>query len=197
MEGRNWWAPPQHSYGQSHCTLKEGILRGVFKQKAARAWFGCRAEKAQVTVLLPGSCSLSEWSGKVDYMPHSWPKSFNIGKMQMGPVQANTFHLHRICILSGQGYIATRKSMTDCLPTLAGMTISRILSHSPAHWRWFGQRDHVWQLVDARVAPVVVTMEKTLAEYRANLQVEQAEIAKHSAVRGKKKWKTKDGIYIN
>ena len=27
-------------------TLKEGILRGVFKQKAARAWFGCRAEKA-------------------------------------------------------------------------------------------------------------------------------------------------------
>ena len=53
----------------------------------------------------------------------------------------------------------------------------------------------MWQLVDARVAPVVITMEKTLAEYRANLQVEQAEIAKHSAVRGKKKWKTKDGIY--
>ena len=38
-------------------------------------------------------------------------------------------------------------------------------------------------------------MEKTLAEYRANLQVEQAEIAKHSGVRGKKKWKTKDGTY--
>ena len=38
--------------------------------------------------------------------------------------------------------------------------------------------------VDARVASVVITMEKTLAEYRANLQVEQAEIAKHSAVRG-------------
>ena len=35
-------------------TLKEGILRGVFRQKAAAAWFGCRAEKAQVTVLLPG-----------------------------------------------------------------------------------------------------------------------------------------------
>ena len=38
-------------------------------------------------------------------------------------------------------------------------------------------------------------MEKTLAEYRANLQVEQAEIVKHAAVHGKKKWKTKDGIY--
>ena len=49
-----------------HTTLKEGILREVFKQKAARAWFGCRAEKAQITVLLPGSCSLSEWSEQVD-----------------------------------------------------------------------------------------------------------------------------------
>ena len=35
-------------------TLKEGILPGVFWQKAAAAWFGCRAEKAQITVLLPG-----------------------------------------------------------------------------------------------------------------------------------------------
>ena len=56
---------------------------------------------------------------------------------------------------------------------------------------YHSQRDCVWQFVDARVVPVVLTMEKTLAEHRANLQVEQ----KHSAVRGKKKWKTKDGIY--
>ena len=35
-------------------------------------------------------------------------------------------------------------------------------------------------------------MEKTLAEFK----VEQAEIAEHSsAFSGKKKWKTKDGIY--
>ena len=39
-------------------------------------------------------------------------------------------------------------------------------------------------------------MEKTLAEYRTNLRIEQAEIAEHSpAISGKKKWKTKDGIY--
>ena len=33
-----------------------------------------------------------------------------------------------ICILSDQEYTAMRKSMTDCLPTLDGMTISRMLS---------------------------------------------------------------------
>ena len=217
----DWLDFPVDDILQQFTTLKEGILRGVFKQKAARAWFGWRAEKAQVTVLLPGSCSLSEWSEKVDCMPHSWPKSFNIGKMQMGPVQANTFHLHRKFtrarhmwlslkpdwhLLAAHMYtewpgIHSYEEINDRLFANPGRndniqdTQSKAKWHSPAHWRWLGQRDHMSQLVDARVAPVVITMEKTLAEYRANLQVEQAEIAKHSAVRGKKKWKTKDGIY--
>ena len=65
----DWLDFPVDDILQQFTTLKEGILRGVFKQKAARAWFGCRAEKAQVTVLLPGNCSLSEWSDKVDCMP--------------------------------------------------------------------------------------------------------------------------------
>ena len=182
--------------------------------KKQPSWFGCRAEKAQVTALLPGSCSLSEWSEKVDCMPHSWPKSFNIGKMQMGPVQANTFHQHckftraRHMWLSLKPdwhlvgtYMCTEWPEIHSYEEISGglfagpgrVAVARW--HLPAHWRWLGQRDHMWQLVDARVASVVITMEKTLAEYRANLQVEQAEIAKHSAVRGKKKWKTKDGIY--
>ncbi len=39
-------------------------------------------------------------------------------------------------------------------------------------------------------------MEATLANYRANLRVEQAEIAAHSsAARGRKRWKTKEGVY--
>ena len=66
---------------------------------------------------------------------------------------------------------------------------------SPAHWHWLGQHDYMWRFVDAGVAPVVITMEKTLTAYRANLQAEKAEIAKHSATRVKKKWKTRDGIY--
>ena len=50
----DWLDFPVNDILQQFTTLKEGILRGVFKQKAARAWFGRRAEKAQVTVLLPG-----------------------------------------------------------------------------------------------------------------------------------------------
>ena len=217
----DWLDFPVDDILQQFTTLKEGILRGVFKQKAARAWFGCRAEKAQVTVLLPGSCSLSEWSEKVDCMPHSWPKSFNIGKMQMGPVQANTFHLHRkftrarhmwLSLKPDWHLLATHmytewpgihsyEEINDRLFANPGRndniqdTQSKAKWHSPAHWQWLGQRDYMWQLVDARVPPVLITMEKTFTEYRANLQAEQAEIAKHSAVRGKKKWKTKEGIY--
>ena len=218
----DWLDFPVDDILQQFTTLKEGILRGVFKQKAARAWFGCRAEKAQVTVLLPGRCSLSEWSEKVDCMPHSWPKSFNIGRMQMGPVQANTFHLHRkftrarhmwlslkpdwrllaIHMYTDWPGIHSYEEINDRLFANPGRndniqdTPSKARWHSPAHWQWLGQRDYMWQLVDAQVPPVRITMEKTLAEYRANLQVEQAEIAKHSsAFSGKKKWKTKDGIY--
>ena len=218
----DWLDFPVDDILQQFTTLKEGILRGVFKQKAARAWFGCRAEKAQVTVLLPGSCSLSEWSEKVDCMPHSWPKSFNIGRMQMGPVQANTFHLHRKFTRARHMWLSLKPDwrllaihMYTDWPGIHSYeeingrlfanfgrndniqdTPSKAKWHSPAHWQWLGQRDHMWQLVDAQVPPVRITMEKTLAEYRANLQVEQAEIAKHSsAFSGKKKWKTKDGIY--
>ena len=154
-------------------------------------------------------------------MPHSWPKSFHISKMQMGSVQANTFHLHRkftrarhmwLSLKPDWHLLATHmytewpgihgyEEINDRLFANPGRNDniqdaqSKAKWHSPAHWHWLGQREYMWQLVDARVAPVVITMEETLAEYRANLQVEQAEIAKHSAVRGKKKGKTKDGIY--
>ncbi len=91
----NWLDFPVDDILQQFTTLKEGILRGVYKQQAARAWYGCRAEKAQVTVLLPGECDYHEWSDMVDYMPHSWPKSHNIGRMQIAPIQAVSFHKHR------------------------------------------------------------------------------------------------------
>ncbi len=76
-------------------TLKEGVLRGVFRQKAAAAWFGCRAEKAQVTVLLPGQLDVFSWLEKIDSVSHSWPKSCIVGKLQLDDLQTRTFHLHR------------------------------------------------------------------------------------------------------
>ena len=47
----DWLNFPADDILQQFTTLKDGILRGVFKQQTARAWYGCRAEKAQVTVL--------------------------------------------------------------------------------------------------------------------------------------------------
>ena len=78
----DWIDFPLDDILEQFTTLKEGILRGVLRQKAAAAWFGCRAEKAQVTVLLPGGLDVNSWLDKVDCMSHSWPKSCNIGKMQ-------------------------------------------------------------------------------------------------------------------
>ena len=91
----DWIDFPLDDILQQLTTLKEGILRGVFKQKAAGAWFGRRAEKAQIAVLLPGGHDLSSWMDKVDCMSHSWPKSYNVSQMRMGSVHAKTFHLHR------------------------------------------------------------------------------------------------------
>ena len=47
----DWIDFPLDDILQQFTTLKEGSIREVFKQKAASAWFGCRAEKAQITVL--------------------------------------------------------------------------------------------------------------------------------------------------
>ena len=71
----DWIDFPVGDILEQFTTLKEGILR----QKAAAAWFGCRAEKAQVTVLLPGQLDVS----------------CIVGKLQVDELEARTFHLHR------------------------------------------------------------------------------------------------------
>ena len=43
---------------------------------------------------------------------------------------------------------------------------------------------------------VQITMEDTLAKCRANLRIEEAKIAAHSSAQcGRKRWKTKEGVY--
>ena len=142
----DWLDFPVDDILQQFTTLKEGILRGVFKQKAARAWFGCRAEKAQITVLLPGSCSLSEWTDKVDCITAGQRPLTLAGcrwarcKQKLSTYTENSREpgicgshyaptggcwLH-ICTQTGQVYIPMRKSMTDSSSILEEMTISMI-----------------------------------------------------------------------
>ena len=75
-------------------------------------------------------------------------------------------------------------------------TSSKAKWNSPEHRQWVNQQQYMWQFLDAQVPPVQITMEDTLAEYRANLRIEEAEIAAHSSAQcGRKRWKTKEGVY--
>ena len=96
----DWLNFPVDDILRQFTTLKDGILRGVFKQQAARVWYSCRAEKAQVIVLLPGKCYYSTWTDLVDCMPHSWPKSFNIGRVQISPCENHVRELRTFFTLS-------------------------------------------------------------------------------------------------
>ena len=216
----DWLDFPVDDILQQFTTLKDGILRGVFKQQAARAWYGCRAEKAQVTVLLPGKCCFSKWTDMVDCMPHSWPKSFNIGRMQIVPIHAASFHKHRKFtrarhmwlrlepnwrLLGSHMYtewpgIHTYAEINDRLFVNPGRNDniqdakSKVRRYSPEYWQWMGQIEYMWQFLDGQMLPVQIKMEDTLAEYHDNLRKEQAEVALHRPA-VKKQWKTKDGTF--
>ena len=218
----DWIDFPLDDTLQQLTTLKEGILRGVFRQKAAGAWFGCRAEKAQITVLLPGGADLSSWLDKVDCMSHSWPKSCNISQMQTGAVQAKTFHLH--CkftrarhmwlslrtnwnLLHSHMYtdwpgIYTYEEINDRLFVNPGRndnihdTPSKAWWWSPAHMEWLSQKQFMGHFIAAQVAPVRITMQQALAQYETDLMEEQVEIdANKGSTGGRKRWKTKQGVY--
>ena len=216
----DWLNFPVDDILRQFTTLKDGILRGVFKQQAARAWYGCRAEKAQVIALLPGKCCYSTWTDLVDCMPHSWPKSFNIGRMQISPINATSFHKHRKFtrarhmwlrldpdwnLVRRQLYtdwpgIHTYDEINDRLFVNPGRnenildSKSKVGRYSPEYWQWMGQIDYMWQFQDGQVRPVQIKMEDAIAEYQANLRNEQAEVALHRPL-VRKQWKTKDGTF--
>ena len=156
----------------------------------------------------------------VDGMPHSWPKSFNIGRMQISPITATSFHRLRKFtrarhmwlhlepdwnLLWNQLYtewpgIHTYDEINDRLFVNPGRNEnvldvkSKVGRNSPEYWQWMGQIDYMWQFQDGQVLPVQVKMEDAIAEYQANLRNEQAEVAlRRPLVR--KQWKTKDGTF--
>ncbi len=210
----DWVDFPLDDILQQFTTLKEGILRGVFRQKAAGAWFGigCRAEKAQITVLLPGGADLSSWLDKVDCMSHSWPKSCNISQMQTGAVQAKTFHLRKFTrarhmwlslrpnwnLLQSHMYtdwpgIYTYEEINDRLFVNPGRNDN---IHDTPSKAWWWSPALMAHFMDAQVAPVRITMQQALDQYETGLMEEQFEIdANKGSTGGRKRWKTKQGVY--
>ena len=118
------------------CLNKKQLVRGLG-----------RAEKAQVTILLPGSCSLSEWSEKVRCMPHSWPKSFNIGKMQMDkptPFTCTGRARHMWLSLKPDCHLLTTHVYTECgsWPCIGPSVLKKLQS---AHVERIGKKsDGFW-----------------------------------------------------
>ena len=211
----DWIDFPFDDILQQFTTLKEGILRGVFRQKAAAAWFGCRAENPRSP-----SCFLE---GLMDCMSHSWPKSCNIGKMQVGKVHAKTFHLRRKFTRARHMWLSLRPNwyllryhmytewpgiytydeINDRLFVNPGRndnihdTPSKAWWWSLEHLEWLSQQQFMSQYVDAQVKPVRLTMQKTLANYERDLMEEQLEINAHKGASGGhlKRWKTKQEVY--
>ena len=83
---------PAKDITQQFSTLKEEILRGVFRQKAAAAfWLSCRKSLNHGHF----AWKADAWLNKTDAMSHSWPKSTTVGKFQVDDLISRTFHLYR------------------------------------------------------------------------------------------------------
>ena len=221
----DWIDFPLDDILEQFTTLKEGILRGVFRQKAAAAWFGCRAEKAQVTVLLPGGPDVNSWLDQVDCMSHSWPKSCNIGKMQAEKVHAKTFHLHRKFTTPRHMWLSLRPNwyllryhmytewpgiysydeLNDRLFVNPGRndnihdTPSKAKYYSAEHREWQSQQVYMAYYIGAQLGQVCLTMKKTLSKFEEDLAEEQQEVDEQKGSSGQthqiKRWKTKQGAF--
>ena len=204
-------------------TLKAGILRGVFRQKAAAAWFGCRAEKAQVTVLLPGELDATSWLEKIDSMSHSWPKRGTIGKFQVEELHAKTFHLHgkftrarhmwlslrpdwnllRFHMYADWPGIYSYAQLNDRLFINPGHNDT--INDTPSSAGYYSPAYHDWQQQGLHMAyylgnePCRVTMRQaTLMKFEEDWAKGQQEVEEQTESRGQakqiKRWRTKQGV---
>ena len=197
----DWIDLPAEDITKQFGTLKEGILRGVFRQKAVAAWFRCRAEKVQITVILPGKLDADTWLDKIDRMSHGWP-SKNIGRFQVDDLQPRAFHLYRKFTRARHLWLSLRPNW-DQLRTLMVIDQPGNFSYSQLLDRLFnnpGRNDlindppyqggyreqvyHNWQVQGRYMAlflqngtgTILTTMEAILQKFEAVPLLEQKEV---------------------
>ena len=71
---------------------EQGVIAGVFRQKGAALWGITRAEKLQVSVLLPNDLSLEDWHAG---LPTVWPEASMLGADNLPKVAGYDFDLLR------------------------------------------------------------------------------------------------------
>ena len=84
----DWFQPPVQDYLDKLPTLKAGVIAGVCKTKGATPWTATRAEKLQVSVLLPNQ-PMDEWFATVHGLPTVWPDLSMIGSGNMRKVMGH------------------------------------------------------------------------------------------------------------
>ena len=90
----DWIQLPVEPYLAALPTLQQGVI-GVFRQKGAAPWLIPRAEKLQLSVLLPNDLSLEDWYAGVYGLPTVWPEASMLGADNLRKVAGYDFHLLR------------------------------------------------------------------------------------------------------
>ena len=217
----DWIDFPVEDITEQFGTLKEGILRGVFRQKAAAAWFGCRAEKAQITVILPSKLDADTWLDKIGSMSHGWPKSTTVGRFQVDDLQPRTFHLYRKFTRARHLWLSLRPDWelirTHMFTDQPGnYTYEQVLDRSfnnlgrndlindtpyqggfwhYAYHNWQCQGQFMAQFLQNGPCRISMMLEATLMQFDAGQLKEQQEVEEKKEARGQvTRWRTRQGI---
>ena len=91
----DWIQLPVEPYLAALPTLQQGVIAGVFRQKGAAPWGCTKAEKLQLSVLLPNDLSLEDWYAGVYGLPTVWPEASMLGADNLRKVAGYDFHLLR------------------------------------------------------------------------------------------------------
>ena len=91
----DWIQLPVEPYLAALPTLQQGVIAGVFRQKGAAPWGCTRAEKLQLSVLLPNDLSLEDWYAEVYGLPTVWPETSMLGADNLRKIAGYDFHLLR------------------------------------------------------------------------------------------------------
>ena len=91
----DWIQLPVEPYLAALPTSQQGVIAGVFRQKGAAPWGCTRAEKLQLSVLLPNDLSLEDWYAEVYGLPTVWPDASMLGADNLRKIAGYDFHLLR------------------------------------------------------------------------------------------------------
>ena len=86
---------PVEPYLAALPTLQQDVIAGVFRQKGAAPWGCTKAEKLQLSVLLPNDLSLEDWYAEVYGLPTVWPEASMLGAENLRKIAGYDFHLLR------------------------------------------------------------------------------------------------------